>query len=97
MLVRRQRGVATPEQLEMDAEFLLEPPDLMADRGLRDVELGGCRREAQMPGRRLEGAQSIQGGQPGGHEGAYSMTLSHVMRHAMSFVESSVSPHILHD
>ena len=33
-----QRAVLPDEQL--DPQFLLEPPDLMADRGLRDVQLG---------------------------------------------------------
>ena len=35
---QRQRAVLPDEQLI--AELLLEPPDLMADRGLRDVQLG---------------------------------------------------------
>ena len=35
---QRQRAVLPDEQA--DSEFLLEPPYLMADRGLRDVQFG---------------------------------------------------------
>ena len=62
---QRQRPVLADEQA--DAELFLQPLDLMADRGLRDVQLGRRLREAQMPGGGLEGAQSIQRRQPGGH------------------------------
>ena len=62
-----QRAVLADEQA--DPEFLFQPFDLMADRGLRDVQLGRRLREAQMPGRGLEGAQSVQRRQPGGHFG----------------------------
>ena len=55
---QRQRAVLADEQA--DAEFLLQPLDLMADRGLRDVQFGGRLRKTQMPGRGLEGAQSVQ-------------------------------------
>jgi hypothetical protein len=32
----------------------------MTDRGLRDVQFGRGKGEAEVPGRRLEGAQSIE-------------------------------------
>ena len=60
--LRRQRQCAVLPDEQADAEFFLEPPYLMADRGLRDVQFGGSNREAQMPGRGLEGAQSVERG-----------------------------------
>ena len=62
---QRQRAVLADEQA--NAEFFLQPLDLMADRGLRDVQLGRGLRETQMPGGGLEGAQPVQRRQPGGH------------------------------
>ena len=45
--------------------------------------------EAEMPGRGLEGAQSVERWQPGGHlPGILFMSLYHVKLHTMSFVES---------
>ena len=38
--LRRQRQRAVLPDEQADPEFLLEPPDLMADRGLRDVQFG---------------------------------------------------------
>ncbi len=51
---------------EAAAQALLEMADLMADRRRRQVELGGRPGEAQMPRRRLEGAQRMQR-REGGH------------------------------
>ena len=62
---QRQRPVLPDEQAY--PQFLLQPPDLVADRGLRDVQFGRRVGEAQMPGRGFERAQSIERGQPGGH------------------------------
>src|SRR5207253_2974867 len=53
-----QRTVLPDEQA--NSQLLLEPFDLMADRGLRDVQLGSRLRKAQMPGGGLERAQSIE-------------------------------------
>src|SRR4029077_3817685 len=50
---------------EPAAETFLEMADLMADRRRRQVELGGRAGEAQMPRRRLEGAQRMQRRQTG--------------------------------
>ena len=43
-----------------DPELGLERLDLMADRALRDEQLGGRASEALVPCRRLEGAQRVQ-------------------------------------
>ena len=40
-----------------DPDLLLELLDLMADCGRRQIELGGRAGEAQMPSRRLDGAE----------------------------------------
>jgi len=86
---RRQRQCAVLPDEQANPQFLLEPPDLMADRGLRDVQFGSRIGEAQMPGRRLEGAQSIERWQSGGHfSGNQYMSLYHVKRHKVSFVQS---------
>ncbi len=55
---QRQRAVLPDEQA--NSQFLLQPFDLMADRGLRDVQLGCRLGKAQMPGGGLERAQSIK-------------------------------------
>ncbi len=52
---------------QLEAEPFLERLDLMADRRLGDVELGGRRGKAEMAGRRLEGAQCIEGRQAATH------------------------------
>jgi hypothetical protein len=57
-------GVAV-EQGEPQA--LLQSADLVAERGRRHVQLPRGLREAQMTGRRLEGAQGIEGRQRPGH------------------------------
>ena len=54
-----QRSHATVEQLQ--AEQILKRPDLMAESTRRHVQLLRRFRHAQMPCRRLEGAQAIQG------------------------------------
>ena len=93
LLRQRQRAVLADEQA--NAEFFLQPLDLMADRGLRDVQLGRRLREAQMPGRGLEGAQSIQRRQPGGHSAIPRyMSLYHPKRYKVSFVEGPDSADI---
>ncbi len=90
---QRQRAILADEQPK--AEFFLQPLDLMADRGLRDVQLGRRLRETQMPGGSLEGAQSIQRRQPGGHSPIPRyMSLCHVKRHKVSFVEGPDSADI---
>jgi hypothetical protein len=67
----------------------------MADRGLRDIQLGRRLSEAQMPRRGLEGAQSIQRRQPGGHSAIPRfMSLYHPKRYKVSFVESPDSADI---
>ena len=57
VLLRRrgegERAVLADEQ--GDAQLFLQPLDLMADRGLRDVQLGSGLGKAQMPGGGLEG------------------------------------------
>ena len=83
-----QRAVLPDEQA--NPEFLLQPFDLMADRSLRDVQLGSRQREAQMPGGGFERAQSIERRQPGGHfTNLISMSLYHAKRYKVSFVESA--------
>src|SRR5260370_14516914 len=84
---QRQRAVLPDEQA--DPEFRLELPDLMDDRGLGDVQFGRRNGEAQMPGGGFERTQSIERGQSGGHfRGQRFMSLYHVKRHKVSFVES---------
>ena len=93
--LRRQRQRAVLPDEQANAELFLEPPDLMADRGLRHVQLGRGQGEAQMPGRGLEGAQSIQRGQPGGHSATPRyMSLYHAKRYKVSFVEGANSADI---
>ena len=65
--LRRQAQRAVLPDEQFCPEFLLEPPDLMADRGLGDVQLGRREGEAEVPGRRLEGAQSIERRQSSSH------------------------------
>jgi hypothetical protein len=60
----------------------------MADRGLRDVQLGSREREAQMARRGLKGPQSVQGRQSGSHLAAGYMTLFHAKGYKLSFVEA---------
>src|SRR5713226_5988550 len=85
---QRQRAVLPDEQA--NSQFLLKPFDLMADSGLRDVQLGRRLREAQMPGRGLKRAQSIERWQPGRHfPNPIYMSLYHAKRYKLSFVESS--------
>ncbi len=85
---RRQGERAVLPDEQAYPEFLLETFDLMADRGLRDVELGRRLREAQMPGGGLEGAQSIERRQSGGHfSHPLYMSLFHAKRYKVSFVE----------
>ena len=55
-----QRQGAIPPHEQRDADLLLQPVDLVADRGLGDVQFGGGAREAQMARRCLEGTQSVQ-------------------------------------
>ena len=86
LLRQRQRTVLADEQA--NAELFLQPLDLVADRGLRDVQLGGGLGETQMPGRGLEGAQSIQRRQPCCHSGIPKyMSLYHPKRYKVSFVD----------
>ena len=54
-----QRAVAADEQGQ--AKLLLQPADLMADRGLGDGELIGRAGEAHVTRGGLEGAQAVQG------------------------------------
>jgi hypothetical protein len=56
---QRQRAVLPDEQT--DAEFLLQPPDLMADRGLRHVQFGRGQREAHVPRCGFKSPQAVQG------------------------------------
>src|ERR1017187_8917034 len=87
---RRQRQRAVLPEEQANPEFLLKPPDLMADGGLRDVQFGSRNGEAQMPGRGLERAQSIERWQPGGHfSDLLFMSLYHAKRYKVSFVESA--------
>ena len=85
---RGQSQCAVLPDEQTDSEFFLEPPDLMADGGLGDVQLGGRNGEAQMPGRGLECAQTVERGQPRGHFGPKNscMKLSHLKRNKVSFV-----------
>ena len=72
---QHQRAIAADEQPY--AELVLEPADLMADRGLGDVELGGRTGEAQMPRCRVERAQSVERGQCHQQGSVGDMRLSH--------------------
>ncbi len=58
----RQRQAAIAPFEQANAELFLQPADLMADRGLRHVQLVGGKGEAEMARRRLERAQSVEGG-----------------------------------
>src|SRR5437899_10032212 len=87
--LQRQLQLTVLADEQANAELFLEPLDLVADRGLRDVQLGRRLRKTQMPGRGLEGAQSIQRRQPGGHSTIPRfMSLYHPKRYKVSFVES---------
>jgi hypothetical protein len=81
---QRQRAVLPDEQA--NAELLLEPADLMADRGLRHVQLARGQREAEMACGGLERTQSVQGRQSGSHLAAGCMSLFHAKRYKLSFV-----------
>src|SRR5437899_12096678 len=88
--LQRQLQLTVLADEQANAELFLQPLDLVADRGLRDVQLGGGLGETQMPGRGLEGAQSIQRRQPGGHSGIPRyMSLYHPKRYKVSFVDGS--------
>ena len=54
-LWRQRQGAVLPDK-QANSKLVLQPPDLMADRGLRDVQFGRRRGEAQMPGGGFEGA-----------------------------------------
>src|SRR5215216_6891435 len=86
LLRQRQRTVLADEQA--NAELFLQPLDLVADRGLRDVQLERRLRKTQMPGRGLKRPQSIQRRQPGGHSTIPRyMSLYHPNRYKVSFVK----------
>src|ERR1700726_2763796 len=96
---RRQRQCAVFPDEQANPQFLLKPADLMADRGLGDVQFRRGNRKAQMPGGSLERAQSIQRRQSSAHlpdllPGQY-MSLYHLKRHKVSFVGISNKPDIL--
>ena len=84
---QRQAAIAPLEQAE--AELLLQPADLMADRGLRHVQLGGGEGEAEVARRRLERAQSVERGKRR-HAASLYMTLPHVKPDKPSFVRRCV-------
>ena len=54
------------EQLER--QQILEPADLMAERGRRHMQLLGGLGEAQVPGRGLERLEGIERGQGAAHD-----------------------------
>ena len=93
--LRRQCQGAVLADEQANPKLFLQPFDLMADRSLRDVQLGRRLREAQMPGRGLKSPQSIQRRQPGGHSAIPQyMSLYHAKRYKVSFVECPVSTDI---
>ena len=65
--LRGQSQCAVLPDEQPDPQFLLEPPDLMADRGLGNIQFARRIGEAQMPRRGLEGAQAVERGQPRAH------------------------------
>ena len=87
--LRRQRQRAVLPDEQADPQLFLQPPDLMADRGLRDVQLGGRIGEAEVPGGGFERPQAIQRGQPARSFGRkiQCMSLSHLKRNKVSFAE----------
>jgi len=88
-----ERAVLANEQA--NAELFLQPFDLVADSGLRDVQLGCRLGKAQMPGCGLERPQSIQRRQPCGHPPIPKcMSLYHPKRYKVSFVNSRISADI---
>ena len=62
---QQQAPVQPPEQPHPERFF--EGPDLVADGGLRDVQLVGRAREAEMASRRFERAQCREWRQAIGH------------------------------
>src|SRR5665213_1919673 len=93
--LRRQRQRAVLPDEQPNPQFLLKPPDLMADRGLGDVQLASRVGKAQVPRSGLECAQSVQRWQPGGHVAvSLYMSLYHMKRHKVSFVENANSADI---
>src|ERR1700759_1203421 len=92
---QRQRAVLPDEQA--DSQLLFEPPDLMADCGLGDVQFARRVGEAQMPRSRFERPQSVQRRQSGGHlSDTRYMNLSHPKRDEVSFVDSPNRADIMH-
>src|SRR6185437_15508992 len=84
-----ERAILSDEQA--DSEFVLQPLDLMADRGLGDVQLACGLGEAQVPRGRLERPQAIERRQPRSHRPVSPyMTLFHPKRYKVSFVERRV-------
>ncbi len=55
-----ERDAAVGAAEQRDPQVLLEGPDLAADRGLRDEAFLRRTREAEVPGRRLEGQQQVE-------------------------------------
>src|SRR5882762_5716512 len=83
---QRKRAVLPDEQ--PDAQLFLQPLDLMADRGLRDVQLGSRLGKAQMPGGGFKSPQPVQRRQPCCHLPPIRyMSLCHPKRYKVSFVE----------
>ena len=79
----RECPVAPFEQPK--TELFLQPPDLMADGGLGNVQLHRGLGETEMPGRGLERTKAIEGGKSR-HGARIHMRLSHVKRDNSSFV-----------
>jgi hypothetical protein len=86
-----QGAIVAHEQ--WDAELVLEPPDQVADRGLGDIQLLRRTGEAEMPRRRLEGAQPVERGEDR-HGTKCIMTLAHVWTDKVSFVGHRATAHL---
>src|SRR5581483_9042058 len=90
LCLRSERECSVLADEQTKPELLLQPLDLVADRGLGDVQLGCGKREAQMPRGGLEGPQPVERWQPRGHlTNPKFMSFCHLKRDKVSFVEGA--------
>jgi len=92
--LRRQGQRAVLPDKQGDSELLLQPLDLMADRGLRHVQLGRRLGEAQMPGGGLKARNPFSEGSLAVISASQYMSLYHAKRYKVSFVKTPVSADI---
>ena len=92
--LRRQRQRAVLPDEQADPEFLLQPPDLMADRGLRDVQLGCRHVKLKCRAAASKARNPLSDGSLAVIPVSQYMRLFHAKRYKVSFVESPDSADI---